>query len=260
MKNFVFVFIFFTFLITSSFAGVAVFGSLTRQRTAEPGETYKGSILLENTGANFCKVTIHKNDYLFYADGKNIYGKPGNDPRSNAKWISLSPTIVTIPPKNSVSVYYTVQVPEYSNLKGSYWSMIMVEPTIEKIKKGKGLSIQTLLRYAVQIITNIGETGVSKIEFMDKKLIQKGKKRTLQLDIRNTGERALSPFVWVQLYNKSGLDMGRFKGRQLRIYPDCSVRHKIDLTNVPKGKYKTLVIADNGDENIFGARYDLRIR
>jgi len=43
----------------------------------------------------------------------------------------------------------------------------------------------------------------------------------------------------------------------MRIYPGTSVRHKIDLSSLPGGKYMALVVADNGDEYIFGAQYTL---
>jgi len=53
--------------------------------------------------------------------------------------------------------------------------------------------------------------------------------------------------------------MGKIEGGKFRIYPGCSVRHKIDLKDVPKGRYKALIVADNGDENIFGSRWNLEI-
>jgi hypothetical protein len=250
----------------SSFAGVSLIGELTQEKTLQPGEKFEGKVTLENTGETSWQVTIYKTDYLFYSDGSNIYGEPGRITHSNASWLSVSPNRITIPPKEMASVYYTIEVPLQPDLIGTYWSMLMIEPTSEtgpeNIQDETGkvkLGVKTVVRYGVQIVTNIGDTGARKIKFLDKKLSNQDGKRTLQMDIENIGERWLRPTLWVELYDKGGKNIGRFGNRQMRIYPGCSVRHRIDLSDVPKGKYKALVVVDNGDEYVFGAQYDLEI-
>jgi len=109
------------------------------------------------------------------------------------------------------------------------------------------------------MLTHIGDTGTRKIKFLDKKLFSQDGKTILQMDIENIGERWLTPTLWVELYDNQGTELGRFESGKRRIYPSCSVRYKVDLTDVPEGKYKALVVADNGDEYVFGAKYDLGI-
>ena len=281
MKKILCFFLFFVFLVDFSFAGVSVIGKLTREKTLQPGEKFEGVINLKNTGETSCRVNVYQTDYLFYADGSNIYGEPGSAVRSNANWLSVSPNRLTIPPNEMASVYYTVrvpqiqelasaynnvQVPESPDLIGTYWSMVMIEPVPEtgpesiedeagKVKMG----IQTKVRYGIQMVTNIGDTGARKIKFSDKKLIDQDGQKLLQMDIENIGERWLSPTLWVEIYDNYGAKVGRFESSKKRIYPACSVRHKVELTDVPKGKYKALVVADNGDEYVFGAKYDFGI-
>lgn len=274
-------FLFFVVLVDLSFAGVLVMGELTRERTLQPGETFEGTINLKNTGETSCRVDVYQADYLFYADGSNIYGEPGSAVRSNANWLSVAPNRLSIPPNEMASVYYTVRVPQiqelasaYNNFQvlespdliGTYWSMVMVEPmpqtgpeSIEDETRNAKMGIQTKIRYGIQMVTNIGDTGARRIKFSDKKLINQDGQIFLQMDIENIGERWLSPTVWVEIYDNHGAKVGRFESSKKRIYPGCSVRHKVDLTNVPKGKYKALVVADNGDEYVFGAKYDFGI-
>ena len=249
-----------------SFAQVSVIGDLTREATLQPGEKFEGKITLKNRGQTPWEVNVYKNDYLFYADGTIIYGEPGRAPRSNAGWLSLSPNELTILPDETASIFYTLQVPDDQDLSGTYWSIIMIEPTSEtgaqilKDKKHKlKIGIQTRVRYAVQIISNIGDTGAPEIDFLDKKLIHQDGKRILQLDVGNIGEKRLSPAVWVELYDSHGNKMGRFESQKKRIYPECSVRYEVDLTEVPTGDYRALVVLDNGDEHVFGAQYNLGI-
>ncbi|MBI4865177.1 MAG: hypothetical protein HY815_33690 [Candidatus Riflebacteria bacterium] len=257
----------FALLVPSGRAQVSVVGELTRESRGKPGETLKGVVLLQNSSDKPASVKIYQTDYLCYADGRNLYGDPGTIARSNAKWVTVSPNRLTIPPKQTGTANYTVQLPPDSALKGTYWSMVMVEPvgegnvefTPEKLAKNElvKFGIRTVMRYGLQIVVDIGNTGTRQLKFLDRKLISQGGKRYLQLDIENTGERWLKPTVWAELFNSEGASAGRFDGGQIRVFPGCSIRQRVDLTPVPKGKYKTMVIFDNGDESVFGAQYDL---
>ncbi len=272
------------FLISSagiSRAGVAVVGGLTQEKNLLLGEKIEGSIQLENNDTTPCQVRVYQTDYWFSADGSNLYGQPGTSARSNAGWFTVSPNRLTIPPGEKAWIYYSGRVPpgtewasiqddlqetEDASLSGSYWSMVMIEPLSEaptqtaEDQSGKlKMGIETKVRYGIQIIINIGDSGSPRIRFLDKKLFTQEGRATLQMDMENTGERWFSPTVWVELYDEQGSSTGRFQGDKKRIYPGCSVRHKVDLTGVAPGKYKALVVVDNGDQYVFGARYDLRI-
>jgi len=247
-------------------AGVVIVGSLTREREATAGESYQGVIFIRNPLEEPSEVKIYQTDYLFFSDGKSIYDEPGKIKRSNANWISFSPHRLVIPPQDKSAVEYAVKVPDDETLVGTYWSMLMVEeiekssPEASTAEKDRvELGIRQVMRYGIQMLTHIGDTGTRKIKFLDKKLISQDGKTILQMDIENIGERWLTPTVWAELYNDQGTELGRFEGGKRRIYPSCSVRYKVDLTDVPEGKYKALVVADNGDEYVFGAKYDLGI-
>jgi hypothetical protein len=246
---------------------IKVLGSLTHEKISDSGEAYSGTILIKNAGESPCRVKIYQTDYLFYADGTNLYGSPASNPYSNAKWIALSAKWLTIPAGETAPVNYEVQIPHISDLQGTYWSLVMVEPAADNgpaqtaAEKGKYvLGLQTNIRYGVQIITDIKDSGTRKIELLNKRLIEENGKRFLQLDIKNTGERWLNPSVSVQLYGKDGKLFGTFGNAKNRIFPTCSVRHKIYLGDIPKGEYKALVIVDNGDQYVFGANYELTIQ
>jgi len=248
-----------------SFASVHVVGNLARSKTAKPGETFDGVILLKNTGAKSADVHIRQTDYQCYADGRTLYGDPGTSARSNAKWISVTPSHVTVPGNEMVSVNYKVRVPSDAKLVGTYWSLIMVEPAAApapEVKGGKdeiAVGVQTVTRFGVQIITEIGTTGNCALKVADKALVNDNGKRALKLDFENTGERDMVPNVSIELYGQNGLSIGKFDAGRGRIFPGGSVRYHADLSAIPIGKYVAMVIADTGDDHVMGAQYELEI-
>lgn len=246
-------------------AGISVVGGLSHEKSAGPGEVYKGVIYIGNTADEPQEVKVYQTDYLFFCDGSNIYGEPGKTPRSNADWISFSPRRFTIPPRGRSPVNYTVKAPDGGTLAGTYWSMLMVEGVSRDSPEFSGaeesrvqVGIRQVMRYGIQMVTHIGDTGTRKLKFLDTKLLKEGEKRVLQVDMENIGERWMRPFLWADLYDEKGSYIGRFEGGRLRIYPGASVRFRVDLSQAPEGKYKALVVADCGGDDIFGATYTLK--
>jgi len=253
-------------LIGSASAEVQLLSNLTSEAALAPGGRREGRILLQNTGGAAATVRVYQTDYLFHCDGANYYDTPGSSTRSNCSWITFSPQQFDIPPKETLAVRYALQVPNDQKLSGTYWSMLMVEPianeTNAPLEAEDGhiqVGLRTVIRYGIQIVTNIGDTGRREIKVADKKLVTNDGKRLLQLDVQNTGERWLRPVVWAEVYDEKGEYVGRFGGARTRIYPGCSTRNLIDLSALRAGKYNALVVVDNQDESVWGARYVLQI-
>ena len=119
------------------------------------------------------------------------------------------------------------------------------------------MGISTLVRFGVQIATDIGNGGERNLRVLNKTLTQRNGKRVLQLDVENSGENLLVPAISVELFDHKGASIGRFEGGRPRIYPTCSIRSIVDLNDVPAGKYAAMVLLDNGDEHVMGAQYEL---
>ena len=267
MKRIVFLLFLLAALASSAESGVTILGGLTHEATLQPGGRMEGSIQLNNDTDSIAVVKLYQTDYLFYADGRTEYGDPGSMRRSNAGWISISPLHVSIPPGETVPVYYEVIVPPETDLTGTYWSVIMVEPgasdQTQELRTADGqaaLGLNTVIRYAVQVIVNIGESGNNAVRIVKNELVGIEGKKILVSDIENAGDRWMRPIFWVELYDEQGKFAGRYESETQRIFPGCSVRHTLDLTEVPSGQYSALMIVDNGDERVFGANYSLRLQ
>lgn len=247
-------------------AGISIEGGLTEEKASQAGETYQGVIMIKNQGDTPQELKIYQSDYRFNHEGATTYGDAGKDARSNAGWISFSPGRLTLPPNERAAVNYSITVPASESLKGTYWSMLMIEglpesspeASGEKKEKNLSLGITQVMRYAIQVITHIGDTGERKIKFLQTKLLKEKDARILQVDVENTGERLLRPLVWSELYSEDGTSVGRFQGEQYRVYPGTSKRFRIEMTSVPAGSYQALVVADCGENDLFGITYTLK--
>ncbi|MDB6139922.1 MAG: hypothetical protein JWO94_2994 [Verrucomicrobiaceae bacterium] len=250
----------------SAQAGVVVIGNLARTVNVKAGDNFEGVVFLKNTDKTGADVHLFQTDYTSQADGTNNYGEPGRAPRSNAEWITVSPTRVHLTAGETRPVRYKGRVPANSKLSGTYWSMLMVEPTSvsaptpETKPDQVAVGLQTSIRFGIQLVTEVGKESKASLQVRDKRLVSStAARRSLELDIGNNGERLMIPAMTVELFDKSGASVGRFDAGRARIYPECSVRAKVDLSDIPEGKYAAMVLLDSGDSQVLGAQYDLEI-
>jgi len=246
-------------------AGIKLTSEMTLERAAQPGERYQGSIRLQNTGTSMAEAKIYQTDYRFAADGSNAYGAPGELERSNAEWVNLSRELVRIPPGGSEELTFEVQVPADRDLSGTYWSMVMVEPIPEDSAESaeplpeRTTRVKQIMRYGVQVVTHIGQSGDTGLVFTNPGLINEDGKRLFRIDAENTGSRWLRPSLWLELYRQDGTPLGKFHGPAKRLYPGTSAQFQVDLGETPPGKYLGLVVADGTGDDLFGANVELEI-
>lgn len=246
-----------------SHAGIAPEGEATQVHGAHAGDTYRGSIAIRNPGPDIAQVKLYQTDYLFSADGKNAFDAPGSMERSNAAWLRLNREQVSISPHSVGSVDYEVRVPPEAGLSGTYWSVVMVQelPAAEAAGAAHGnVRLGQTLRHAIQIITEVGESGRGEIAFLNARVVGEGAERTLDIDLANTGERWLRTDIWLELHDTRGHIVGRFSAPRRRTFPGTSVRNRIELGAAPAGKYLGLLVADGGRNDLFGMQIELDLR
>lgn len=250
-------------------AQVSIIGDLSQDHDGRPGESYNGSILVKNDSNEPQEAKIYQTDYLFSWDGTNDYAEAGTTPRSNARWVSYSPSFLVIPPQGSVTVNFTVAVPKTPDgkeLVGTYWSMLMVEgiarespeSTLAKKNRKPEMGVRQTLRYGIQIATHIEGTGKRSIRFIQAKLVRGERGESLlQVDLEDNGTLGFKPDVYVELFDGKGVSQGKFPGQRYRLYPGTSVRQTIGLKGIGTGTYKALVVVDAGGDDVYGAQYTL---
>jgi len=248
-------------------AQVGVTNGLTQEKACQPGEAFESFVTLKNNGPEEETVRIYQTDYAFSADGKSYYDPPGKVKRSNAGWITVAAKQVTIPGLANLDVKFTCRVPASPSLAGTYWSIIMFEvvPKADRTKrdaekKDIAFGISQVMRYGVQIVTHIGETGTRSLKFLTTDLLQTKTGKILQVDLENDGERWLRPFSTVEIYNDKGDLVTKIEGERWRLFPGTSARFKFDVSALKPGTYNALIVFDNKDSSVFGLRYALNIQ
>ena len=252
------------FFSLPAWAQVGIINGLTQEKNCMPGESFQSFISIRNYGREPQDVRIYQTDYAFTFDGKSHYDPPGKAARSNAGWITPGHKQLTIPGSSQVDLRYAAKVPNDLNLVGTYWSIIMVEavpkapaPQSAEAKKELSLGVTQVMRYAIQIVTHIGDTGSRKLKFLQTELLQDKGQKVFHADVENIGERWVRPYASLELYNQKGELTGKFEGERLRIFPGTSARFKFDVSHIGEGRYKALVVLDNKDSHVFGAQYTL---
>lgn len=249
-------------------AQIAIVSATVQEAEAAVGESYTGTIRLRNATAEPQELKLYQTDYAFQADGKTLYGEPGSTPRSNAAWITVSPSRATLLPGAETEIRYRVSVPatQAAPRTGTYWSMIMIEPiprgSAESAQRARGravVGLETKTRFGVQVATHLRGTGTADLAFTATEAIQERGAKVLRFDVQNTGDRAYRPALRVEVFNDRGESAGIFEAARGLLYPGTSLRHRVELGALPSGSYQALVVADTGDDRVFGAQYQLTL-
>ncbi len=251
----------FLFLSNPVKASIVVVNGLSHLYEVVPGETYRGVIEIQNTKDTDQAVKLYQRDYHFVYTGESYYEEPGTIERSNAKWIDVSPSYLVLKPKEKKLIAYEIKVPSMIPLTGTFWSVIMVETEapIDTDKLQSGLTIQTQLRYAIQIATTLGKTGERNLTFNNANVVKEDGQRMLAVDIENKGDFLFKPDVNVELYDQEGNPVGVLKTTRKKLYPKTSARFLFEMKDIPAGTYQALILADCGESDVFGINLTVEV-
>jgi len=244
-------------------AGIVISNGLTHHYKVENNQVYKGKISLENNGREAQTVKLFLQDLKYEANGTIHYLelKPGAL-RSNADWIKFSTNLLTLKAGEKTDFLYEIQVPSNTTLPGSYWSVIIVEPVKPINPSEKGVSIHSVVRYAIQIISDLRtDNAHTDLKFENVKISSEGNKRILKLAISNTGELFCKPLASIDIYDKkNGQKLGTFTSTAMGLLPNNSKTFSIDITQAPTGLFNTIIMAMDENENTFALKAEQDIK
>ncbi len=251
--------IFMNILTLTSYSSIEVEGSLRHIHKGIPGDTYSGEIKITNNSDIEQEVRIYQTDLLYNYEDFTYYDDPVSHNRSNANWIQYSPKTTVVKGKSTMYIQYEVTIPKSDTLVGTYWSVIMVEGVmpIDPNQPGQ-VNINTVTRYAVQIVTELDNKGVGDLQFLEPTLITEGDKLFLAIDIENDGQHYIVPDVSIELFNGAGESVKVINAPKKGLFPTTSTRFRFDLEGLKEETtYQTVIVAAGKDEDVFGLEYTL---
>ncbi|MFC4426980.1 hypothetical protein [Deinococcus navajonensis] len=257
-------FLFLTLLAatTTVSAQVQVSSALVMSHNLASGQRAADGVLtLSNPGDTPAQARITLNDIKSDPKAGVVYLKAGALPRSNASWINLPSSSVTVPAHGKVSVPYHITIPQNAS-QGTYWSVLLVQPvTAENVVKNQtpnNIVIKQVTQYAVQVLVNL-PGGQAHLKFKQPELVKTADGITLNVELTNTGERLSLPTTHAEIYDAQGKLVQKVVGRDRRVYPGLSVLETYQISGLKPGKYQVLVIADDKDNDVVGARYNITV-
>lgn len=243
-------------------ASIVVLNGLSHENTAQPGETYRGTIQIQNTGTIEKSARIYLKDYWFSYTGESKNDDAGTLARSNAAWITYNPELITLEGGEIKTIDYEVKIPANDTLVGTYWSVIMVEGITppDTIKREMGVTINTAIRYAVQIVTNIGNTGKSDMEFIGLELSKDENENVLLVAVQNVGQRILKPEMNLELFDEEGNSVANINSERRKTFPGTSITTTLVLKGVKPGNYNGVLVANCGEDRMYGTNLTIELK
>ena len=172
MKNLIKSLCFLTFLSFKTSASVIVKNGLTQIHELSTRSQKDGKVVLQNIGTKPENIKVYFNDLTSSCDGKINYASPGQNIRSLYPFIDVATTDYTLQPGEEYELTYQIDLSRNQYESGSLWVLMMIEVVdpISKNTSSSGMEIGSKIRYAVQIITNIGQKNAELISFSNVKL------------------------------------------------------------------------------------------
>ena len=244
-------------------ANIVILNGLSHSYKVENGQVYKGRISIENTSSQPQDVKLFFQDFSYQASGLIQYSVPKTNPKSNADWIKLNTNLVSLQGKQKTEILYEITVPQEISDAGSYWSVIIVEP-VDNLKpknENTGVNITSIVRYAIQIITDLdAEKAKPDLKFEGLKIEKEDKIKILKIAIANEGNLYCKATATIEIYKKNGEKIGTFFSQPMGLLPQTSKSFHIDISKINPEKYNAVIIATDEDENSFAINVELEIK
>jgi len=209
---------------------ILITGGVLHEKTANPGDVYKAFITVKNDGTKPEKVRI-------YQESRS---------RSNHTWIEIKPKNFTLPAGRSTLIECTVTVPQDPDLRGTYYSAVVIEAVA-----GQRKGINVVYAYGCGVVTNI-QGGTVKIEIKEVTI----KDKNILVEVWNPGETVIDLELYAELFDQKGQLAAVLDGVKHRLYPLQGSEYSLEIGPDLDGKY-TAKILFYGRGLIWGKQLEL---
>lgn len=249
-------------IIVKSYSSVVVMNGLTHSYSGVSGDVITGEIILINSSDEEQRVTFELNDIIFSCTENRIFTSETTHSQSSIDWFNAELMDKTLRSKEKYIYRFTITIPKNQNLKGSFWSTLMVN--VEKPIKEEALNakvgLDTRIRYSVALLTDVNMKEEVNIDFKSIALneAKTNGKRELDVKVYNESEFIEGVKLTLEVYNDDGEKIFESETDRNMAFPGFCRDYKVDLTSLAIGEYECVLIAESR-EKFIGANITLTI-
>ncbi|MCI0921991.1 WxL protein host-binding domain-containing protein [Sphingobacterium rhinopitheci] len=245
-------------------ANIIIVNGLTHQFKTEKGQIYTGKIEVQNIGKTTKSIKLYLQDMSYNSEGEIYYTAPGSNKLTNTDWLKFNTNHIELQPGQKSEFSFEFTVPNHITDKGTYWSTCMIEP-VEEIPPNNstnGLQINSVVRYAIQLITDYSTQSLSPvIKFKTINVDNSNPQKYLKIALANDGKIFCRANISIDIFDKKdGIKMeGNFMSQTLGLLPNTSKTFPIDISGLKSGTYKLVAFAKDELDNIFAIEFELDV-
>jgi hypothetical protein len=248
-----------TLLVLASFASrtnatITVVNGMSHEYAVSNGLQVNGEVIIKNLGKKPARVLFYKTDLKHNCNGETQFVDINSIARSASSWIEISNNEIVLQGEQEITATYRLLVPDSGKFEGSYWGCIMVEEAEapDTADRQKGIRVRSLIRYAVQVVANFAGGQDKNLELENAKIDSTDNGIVLNVNVENKGNLLMKPVVVLELYDDLGTMVKRVEVPTQKVYPGMCKRFELSLEGVPIGKYSGVLVADCGENDLFG--------
>lgn len=231
-----------------------------------PGQVVVATIVVKNTGETNFGLKFYLADFERGLDFVR-YPQPDSTIRSNASWIKLGATEIIVPSYTTKEIPVEIVVPNNLELSGSYWSMIMAEPLNQNVGQLEN-QFNIVKRRGLNVVTTF-KKGFVDLKFRNPNMSNSESNSPIfEIDIENIGSSIAKTDIYLDIFTQQGETLGRLDIGRRDFRPENPIRIDFNLSefavdlgfDLSQGTYTALLVIDAGEDNLFGARYNINFQ
>lgn len=238
------------FYANLSFSSVIVVNGLTHIYNGYSGNQIKGEIVLLNNSDVEQTVSFSLNDAIFSCTENRIFSSSQTHKNSSLNWFDGSLMNKTLSPKEKYTYQFVINIPKEESLRGTYWSILMldVDKPIKKEKLSQNIGLNTKVRYAISMLTNVNTFTEVNLDFLKINLKKENNSKKLEIKIANQNVFIEGVKLLLEVYDADGKKVLESDTARNMIFPGFCKDYNVDLTTLPKGSYECLLVADSREK------------
>ncbi|MDT0643955.1 hypothetical protein RM553_14045 [Zunongwangia sp. F363] len=262
MKNLILATAFFLLVIGDAFSSVVILNGLTHTYSGRPGDYIQGELVLMNTTDREQRITFRLNDVLFSCGTTRVFSENTSHDQSSKTWFEGSLMDKVLLPREKYIYKYSIHIPKNSTLKGSFWSalMIEVEKPVKEERLTANIDLNTKIRYAVGLITNVNQFSEISLDFENIEMVRDTlKNNMLEINLFNASRFVEGVRLSLEVYDAKGEKVLEKNSERPMVFPNMCKEFVLDINDLEKGDYECILIADSRKEFV-GTNLSLSIQ